>query len=192
VYVDSPLAVKITDVFKLHPECLDEEAVKLLNGRDSPFEFSDLRYVSSVEDSKALSSLRDPAIIISASGMCEAGRVLHHLRATIDDPKNAVLIVGYQAPHTLGRRIVERQREVKIFGAVVPLRAEVKVLNGFSAHADQKDLIEFCTDTRTKGNLEQVVLVHGDPVPMRVLSDMLGEQGFSKVSSPDPGQRLDV
>jgi metallo-beta-lactamase family protein len=117
---------------------------------------------------------------------------LHHLRATIDNPKNAVLIVGYQAPHTLGRRIVERQREVKIFGALVPLRAEVKVLNGFSAHADQNDLLAFCKDTKEKGNLEQVVLVHGDPVPMRVLSDMLGDRGFSKVHSPDPGTRLNV
>jgi metallo-beta-lactamase family protein len=192
VYVDSPLAVKITDVFKLHPEYLDEEARKLLTGRDSPFEFSDLRYISSVEDSKAVSAMRDPSIVISASGMCEAGRVLHHLRATIDDPKNAVLIVGYQAPHTLGRRIVERQREVKIFGARVPLRAEVKVLNGFSAHADQRDLVDYCLESRKRGNLERVVLVHGDPVPMRVLSDLLGEKGFAKVDAPDPTNRLEV
>ncbi len=192
VYVDSPLAVKITDVFKLHPECLDEEAMAMLQGSDSPFEFEELRYISSVEDSKAVSASDKPAIIISASGMCEAGRILHHLRSTVDDQKNAVLIVGYQAPHTLGRRLVERQREVKIFGVVVPLRAEVKVLNGFSAHADQRDLVDYCIDTRKRGSVKKVVLVHGDPVPMRVLSDLLGDKGFQDVSMPDPGTILDV
>ena len=192
VYVDSPLAVKITDVFKLHPECLDEDALELLQGRNSPFEFEDLHYVSDKEDSKAVSALDKPAIVISASGMCEAGRILHHLKAGVGDAKNAVLIVGYQAPHTLGRRLVERRSEVKIFGTPTRVNAEVCILNGFSAHADQRDLLDYTMDTRKRGELEQVVLVHGDPVPMRVLSDLLGEKGFSKVESPDPGQRLEV
>jgi len=192
VYVDSPLAVKITDVFKLHPECLDEDALELLEGRHSPFEFDDLHYVSDKEDSKAVTALDKPAIVISASGMCEAGRILHHLKSAIADPRNAVLIVGYQAPHTLGRRLVERRSEVKIFGVVQPLRAEVAVLNGYSAHADQRDLVDYVTDTRKRGDLERVVLVHGDPVPMRVLSDLLGEKGFSQVHAPNPGDRLDV
>ncbi|MBK7582006.1 MAG: MBL fold metallo-hydrolase [Myxococcales bacterium] len=192
VYVDSPLAVKITDVFKLHPECLDQEALELLDGRNSPFEFDGLRYISDREDSKALSGSKDPAVIISASGMCEAGRILHHLRASVGDAKNAVLIVGYQAPHTLGRRLVERRTDVKIFGTMQPVHAEVHVLNGFSAHADQRDLVDYSLEARKRGSLEQVVLVHGDPTPMRVLSDLLGEKGFRKVHSPDPATKLSV
>jgi len=191
VYVDSPLAVKITDVFKLHPECLDEEALELLEGRRSPFDFDGLRYITDKEDSKALSASDKPAIIISASGMCEAGRVLHHLKSSISDPNSAVLIVGYQAPHTLGRRLVERRSNVKIFGVNHPLRAEVVILNGFSAHADQRDLLDYAVDTRKKGELEHVVLVHGDPVPMGVLSDLLREKGFANVHAPDPGQILE-
>ncbi len=190
VYVDSPLTVKITDVFRLHPECMDEEAVELLNARQSPFEFEQLRYVSSVEDSKALSGSSDPAIIISASGMCEAGRILHHLRGTINDPKNAVLIVGYQAPHTLGRRLVEGRSSVKIFGIEHTRQAEVVVLNGFSAHADQSDLIEYGEAVRDRGDLQQLILVHGDPKPQKVLKQMLGERGFDKVSAPAAGDRI--
>jgi metallo-beta-lactamase family protein len=190
VYVDSPLAVKITDVFKLHPECLDEEALELFSGRSSPFEFEDLHYVTDKEDSKAVSALHKPCVVISASGMCEAGRILHHLRAGVSDAKNAVLIVGYQAPHTLGRRLVEHRSDVKIFGTMVPVHAEVAVLNGFSAHADQRDLIDYSLDMRKQGGLEKVILVHGDPAPMRVLGDLLAEKGFESVATPDPGDRI--
>lgn len=192
VYVDSPLTVKITDVFKLHPECMDEEAREILNARQSPFEFEELRYISSVEDSKALSSSDEPAIVISASGMCEAGRILHHLRATLTNPKNAVVIVGYQAPHTLGRRLVEGRDAVKIFGIEVKRQAEVAVLNGFSAHADQSDLIEYGEAVRDRGKLEHMVLVHGDPKPQKVLGQMLGERGFNRVSAPAAGDRIEV
>ena len=116
VYVDSPLTVDITQVFRLHPECYDEDARKLLQSGDSPFEFEGLRYVQDVEESKAIDARDAPCVIISASGMCEAGRVLHHLKATVEDPRNAVVIVGFQAQHTLGRRIVERRPRVRIFG----------------------------------------------------------------------------
>lgn len=129
--------------------------------------------------------------MISASGMCEAGRILHHLRATVSDDKNAVLIVGYQAPHTLGRRLVEGRREVKIFGVEVPRRAEVVVLNGFSAHADQKDLIEYARDVRDKGQVKDVVLVHGDPKLQKVLKGLLQDEGFDRVAMPGPGDRID-
>ncbi|MEZ4225112.1 MAG: MBL fold metallo-hydrolase [Polyangiaceae bacterium] len=192
VYVDSPLTVKITDVFKLHPECLDEEALQILNARQSPFEFDELRYISSVEDSKALSESDEPAIIISASGMCEAGRVLHHLRVTVSDPKNAVLIVGYQAPHTLGRRLVEGRSDVRIFGVEVTRQAEVLVLNGFSAHADQKDLVEYASDVRDRGALEKVILVHGDPKPQQILGKLLGDRGIADVAAPGPGDRITI
>jgi metallo-beta-lactamase family protein len=190
VYVDSPLTVKITDVFKLHPECTDAETRALIAQNESPFDFEDLRYVSSKEDSKSIDASAGPAIIISASGMCEAGRVLHHLKATIEDPKNAVLIVGFQAPHTLGRRLVERRQRVKIFGVERDLRAEVIVMNGFSAHADQRDLVEFVGEARSSGRVERVALVHGDPGPQRILGDLLRQGGVKDVRAPAAGERI--
>jgi metallo-beta-lactamase family protein len=192
VYVDSPLTVKITDVFRLHPECLDDHARTLIEGNESPFDFPDLRYIDSVEDSKALSASRTPAIVISASGMCEGGRVLHHLRAIIGSSKNAILIVGFQAPHTLGRRLVERRDEVRIFGLPHDRRAEVAVLDGFSAHADQQDLVAFAEAVRERGALEQIALVHGEPGPQRDLTARLEERGFARIASPDAGERLAV
>ena len=190
VYVDSPLTVKITDVFKLHPECYDPETRAMLRGNDSPFEFDQLSYIEDKEDSKAISTSPEPCIIISASGMCEAGRILHHLRSTVEDDKNTVLIVGFQAVHTLGRRLVERRSRVKIFGVERDRRCEVVVLNGFSAHADQKDLISYAERCREKGSVGQVALVHGDPEPQRVLREKLDERGFDRVAIPAAGDKL--
>lgn len=190
VYVDSPLTVKLTDVFKLHPECYDREFFEALQGRESPFEFPGLTYVSSVEDSKRIDSEAIPSIILSASGMCEGGRILYHLQSTLGSPKNTILIVGYQAEHTLGRRIVEKQPEVKIFGEMYPLRAEVQVLNGFSAHADQQDLLSFAHSVHSKGSLGRVILVHGEHRGQEALSKKLHEQGFKQVHIPKPGERL--
>jgi metallo-beta-lactamase family protein len=164
-----------------------------MRGRDTPFEFDDLHYVEEVEDSKAIALSNRPEIIISASGMCEAGRILHHLKNNIEDEKNTVLIVGYQAQHTLGRRLVEQRARVRIFGVERERRAEVVVLNGFSAHADQKDLIQYATTCRDRGGrLEQVILVHGDPKPQKILAGMLHERGFKKVPNPAPKDRLTV
>jgi metallo-beta-lactamase family protein len=192
VYVDSPLTVKITDVFKLHPECFDAETRRLITGTDSPFEFDRLRYVSSSEDSKRIDADPQPAIVISASGMCEAGRILHHLKATVEDPKNAVLIVGFQAPHTLGRRIVEHRPRVKIFGVERDLRAEVVVMNGFSAHADQRDLVEFVADAKKTGRVQSVLLVHGEPGPQAALAELLRKDGVQAVWAPAAGERATV
>ncbi len=190
VYVDSPLTVKITDVFKLHPECYDDDARKMLEGRDSPFDFDLLEYVSQKEDSQALDAKDTPAIIIAASGMCEAGRVVHHLKATIEDEKNTVCIVGFQAQHTLGRRIVERRSKVRIFGVERSLRAEVAVLNGFSAHADRDDLLGYARAARSRGPLRNVILVHGEPGAQRALKGALEADGFPSVHVPAPGERL--
>ncbi len=190
VFVDSPLTVRITDVFKLHPECYDAEARALLRGNDSPFDFEDLTYIEEKERSKALSSSSEPAIIISASGMCEAGRILHHLRSIVEDDKSTVLIVGFQAVHTLGRRLVEKRSKVKIFGVERDRRCDVVVLNGFSAHADQKDLLAFAAGCRKKGKVEQVALVHGDLQPQKVLKDKLGDAGFEHVAIPAAGDKL--
>jgi metallo-beta-lactamase family protein len=190
VYVDSPLTVKLTDVFRLHPECFDRETRALLQQSSSPFEFEGLRYVSQVEDSKAIDAEDRPSIVIAGSGMCEGGRVLHHLRAIIGDPRHTIAIVGFQAQHTLGRRLVERRPEVRIFGLMHDRRAEVVVLNGFSAHADQRELLAFAEETRRRGPLRQVRLVHGEPAAQDALAAELVRRGFPDVGAPAPGDVL--
>jgi metallo-beta-lactamase family protein len=190
VYVDSPLTVKLTDIFRMHPECYDDAARALLRGQDSPFQFDGLTYVSDVEASKAIDMEERPSIIIAASGMCEAGRVLHHLRSTISDSRNTVAIVGFQAQHTLGRRLVEGRPEVRIFGVMRPRRAEVVVLDGFSAHADQKGLVDFAEAVRDRGPLRRVLLVHGEPPAQQALSDVLAAHGFPSVHAPAAGERV--
>jgi len=190
VYVDSPLTVKLTEVFRLHPECYDQETRALLHGHDSPFDFEGLRYVSELEDSMAIDADDRPCIIISASGMCEAGRVLHHLRATVGDSRNTIVIVGFQAQHTLGRRLVEGRRDVRIFGVPHTRRAEVVTLDGFSAHADQQGLLEFAEAVRARGPLRRVVLVHGEPHAQAVLRGEMLARGFSSVDAQAPGARV--
>ncbi|MBL8604729.1 MAG: MBL fold metallo-hydrolase [Myxococcales bacterium] len=192
VYIDSPLTVKITEVFKLHPECFDAEARRLLQQHDSPFEFEGLRYVEDVEESKAISVSESPAVIIAASGMCEAGRVLHHLRAGVEDDKNTVIIVGFQAQHTLGRRLVERRDRVRIFGVERDRRCQVEVLNGFSAHADQNDLINYAEALREHGKLRTIALVHGETKAQTVLRDKLDAKGHLRVVIPRPDDRMKV
>lgn len=192
VYVDSPLAIKLTEIFKLHPECYDKETFALLQGNDSPFDFPSLTYTASVEDSKKIGEEQTPSIIISASGMCEAGRILHHLMNTVGDSKNSILIVGFQAVHTLGRRIVEKAPEIKIFGESYPLKAEVHVLNGFSAHADQKGLIDFTLGVKAKGDLKKIILVHGEESAQKVLQEKLIASGFSDVEIPGLGDSINI
>jgi metallo-beta-lactamase family protein len=192
VYVDSPLAVQITEIFRLHPECYDAESRALLAGPGSPFHFEDLRYVLGTEDSKAIDAESDPSIIIAASGMCEGGRILHHLKACIEEPRNTILIVGYQAQHTLGRRLVEGRSRVKIFGVERDRRAEVVVLNGFSAHGDQRDLLEYARRCGAGGALRQVALVHGDPRPQEILADLLHAAGQREIAIPSPGDTLEL
>jgi metallo-beta-lactamase family protein len=148
-------------VFRKHPECYDKEICKFLNEGDDPFGFYRLTYVRDVAESKKLNALRGPCLIISASGMCEGGRILHHLRNNIEDPRNTVLITGFQAAYTLGRKIIEKQPEVPIFGEPVRLRAEVCSLDELSGHADQKELLDWVRPI-AKG-LKKVFLVHGEP-----------------------------
>ncbi len=190
VFVDSPLTVKITDVFRLHPECFAPDMVEQLRGDDSPFDFEGLRYVSSVEDSKAIDALSGPAIILAGSGMCEGGRVLHHLRDGIEDARNTVIIVGFQAEHTLGRRLVELRRDVRIFGVVHPRHADVVTLDGLSAHADQRDLVDFAQRVRGGGKLRQVIVVHGEPSAQDTFAAKLRDAEFDNVVVPEPGQRI--
>ena len=188
VYVDSPLAVKVTDVFRMHPDCMDQETRVLFRGGGSPFDFDRLEYVSSVEDSKEVAGSDRPMIVLAGSGMCESGRVLHHLRATIGATKNTVLIVGFQAPHTLGRRLVEKRPRVRIFGVERERSCEVAVLNGFSAHAGQDELLSWARASAPK----QVALVHGEPNAQKAFRSLLDANGGPKVVIPEPGDRMTV
>jgi metallo-beta-lactamase family protein len=192
IYVDSPLAVNATEVFRLHPECYDEEMREFMveERRPDPFGFERLRYIRNVEDSKALNRLEGSAVIISASGMCEAGRIQHHLKHTVGDPRNTVLIVSWQAPHTLGRRLVERQDVVKIFGEEYRLRARVESINGYSAHADQKGLLEWAKPIAS--GVQHAFVVHGDPGPAQILGDGLHRLGAAQVSVPAQGEVFQI
>jgi len=180
IFVDSPLAVNATEVFRKHPECYDEEARKFLTDGEDPFGFRRLTYIRDVNESKKLNDLHGPCVIVSASGMCEAGRILHHLRNNIENPRNTVLIAGFQAEHTLGRKIVEKQPEVPIFGEPVRLRAEVYSLEELSGHADQKELIQWMQPL-AKG-LKRVFLVHGEPAQGAALAQVIrGAYGIETV-----------
>ncbi len=192
VFVDSPLAVNVTEVFRLHPECYDEELRDFMNGdhHPDPFGFDRLRYIRNVEDSKTLNVLQGPAVIISASGMCEAGRIQHHLKHNITDPRNAVLIVSWQAPYTLGRRLVERQPVVKIFGEEFPLRARVETINGYSAHADRNGLLGWAQPIAR--GLRHAFVVHGDPDPAAALAEGLAQLGVRNVAVPERGDVFQV
>jgi len=161
MFLDSPLAVDITKVFRDHPECFNEDTLKYVNDGDDPFGFKRLTLVHEAAESKKLNDLRVPCVIISPSGMCEAGRILHHLRNNIEDPRNTILITGFQAENTLGRKLVEKWPEVKIFGEPMRLRAEVKSLQALSAHADQRELLAWIKPLA--GTLKKVFLVHGEP-----------------------------
>ncbi len=176
VYVDSPLAVNVTKIFRRHPECYDEEMNETLENGADPFGTGRIQYITDVEQSKQLTFDDRPMVIISASGMCEAGRILHHLRNNIEDPKNTVLIVGYMAKNTLGRRIVEKHERVKIFGEEHALRADVEVMNAFSAHADRKNLLDYAL--RLKDQVKKIFIVHGDEDQSEKLHELLLEHGL--------------
>jgi len=193
IFVDSPLSVNVTEIFRLHPECYDEELNQFLvaSHRRDPFGFHRLSYIRSVEASKELNFLREPAIIISASGMCEAGRILHHLKNNIEDPRNTILIVGWQAPHTLGRRLVERQASVKIFGEEYSLKARVETINGFSAHADREELLDYVRQLKPR-RLQSAFVVHGEEASSLALAEGLETLGVREAIVPREGQEIEV
>jgi metallo-beta-lactamase family protein len=180
VFVDSPLASGITEVFRRHTADFDAETRALLARHDDPFAFPGLHFVSTTAESMKLNDSRQPCIIISASGMCENGRILHHLKHSVTDPKNLVLIVGFAAENTLARRIVERQPEIRIFGEMYPLRAEVETIEAFSAHADQNDLL---THVRhfDRNHLKRIFLVHGELTQSEALQKALVAEGYDAV-----------
>jgi metallo-beta-lactamase family protein len=185
VFVDSPLAVNVTDVFRAHPECFDEEALDMIENdvHRAALGFDSLTYIRSVEESKALNHRNDPMIIISASGMMETGRILHHMRHNIHDPNSTLLIVSWQAPHTLGRRMIEGQKEVKIYGEVFNRKIQVERIRGFSAHAGQGLLAEYALSL--KGRVKEVFLVHGEERGAGNLREILNGQGMENVHFPE-------
>ena len=191
IYVDSPLATNATEVFRMHPECFDAETLRYIHQHEDPFGFGRVVYVRSVEESKKLNERTSPCIIIAASGMCEAGRILHHLANTVGDSRNTVMIVGYQAEHTLGKRLVEGQEEVKIFGVPHKRKAEVAVMNSFSAHAGQDELLEFA-GTLDKKRLRKIFLVHGEISQAEQLAGKLKERGMESVWIPERGEKTGV
>jgi metallo-beta-lactamase family protein len=192
VYVDSPLAVNASDIFRAHPECFDEETNQFIaQGRHREvLGFDHLTYIRSVEESKALNMRKDPMIIISASGMAENGRIRHHLKYNIEDPRNTILIVSWMAPDTLGRRLAERQPQVTIFGEVYQLKAEVVTIGGLSAHAGQNFLVEYARSTRE--TLQQIILVHGEAKPAQALTEKLNAIGINNVAFPDLHSTMEI
>ena len=190
IFVDSPLAVNVTDVFRKHEEEWDDEARRFAGRHQDPFGWQRLRYVRTVEESKALNGLRMPFIVISASGMCEAGRVLHHLKNSVEDPRNLVLITGFQAQNTLGRAIVQKQPEVRIFGEPMRLRAEVDSIGELSGHADQRELLEWMEPIVP--TLKKVFLVHGEPDAQQTLKAEIEKLYKLEVICPKRGDRFEV
>jgi len=189
IYVDSPLAANISEVFRSHPECCDKHAYdKFITHGEDPFSFENLYYTRSVEDSKALNTKTGPMIIISASGMCEHGRILHHLKNNIDNPKNAVLIVGYQAENTLGRKLVNGEKRVNIFGDPYDVKADIFIMDAFSAHADRSDLLEYIS--RING-LKKICLVHGERKQIDAFTYALAENGYNDVYTPTLGEEIE-
>ena len=162
---------------------MDKETHDFVRSYKHPaLEFKGLTYTHSVDESKALNERRDPMIIISASGMAEAGRVLHHLKNNIENPRNMILIVGWQAPYTLGRRLADREKRVRIYGMEYTRRAEVSTIGGLSAHAGQDLLTEYALSAN--GNLKQIFLVHGEEKSATALTEKLHERGLTKVHYP--------
>jgi metallo-beta-lactamase family protein len=190
MFVDSPLAINATEIFRKHPECWDEEARAFLNDGQDPFGFSRLKYVRNVEESKALNDLHGPFVVISASGMCEAGRILHHLRNNIEDPRNTILITGFQAEHTLGRKILNGDAEVPIFGEPMRLRAEVRSLEELSGHADQRELIEWMRPIAR--GLKKVFLVHGEKGQAATLAGVIHREFGLEVVQPARGESFEL
>lgn len=190
VYVDSPLAVNATNVYRLHPEAFDAQMAELMLQGQDPFAFKTMHYARTTEQSKALNDLKGAAVIISASGMAETGRILHHLAHTVEDPKNTIMIVGWQAPHTLGRRLVEKQPQVRIFGKLFDLKAQVVTINGFSGHAGRSELLAWADAFERPP--KQTFLVHGEVEAASALAEGLRGRGFPEVVIPEMGQTVTI
>lgn len=187
VFVDSPLSVNATTVFKMHPDCYDREARAFQAKTGDMLGAGCCTYINDVNDSIRLHRRRSPCTIISASGMCETGRILHHLKNNIENRKNTILLPGFQAANTLGRRLADGARQVNIFHETYQVRAEVVQVHGFSGHADQQDLLRMLAPLASRA--PDVFLVHGEPEQRSTLAGLLRQRGFQRVGEPTRGQR---
>ena len=183
IYVDSPLAVNATDIFRLHTDTLNRDVQEVMENDPDPFGFSSLQYIKSADDSKKLNTLNEPCVIISASGMMEAGRIKHHLANNLSNPKNTVLAVGYCSPSTLGARILRGDPEVSIFGVIHKVRAKVERIEAFSGHGDYKEMISYL-GCQSKEKIKKTFLVHGDADATTAYRSHLHDAGFDKVEIP--------
>jgi len=190
VFVDSPLSSRATEVFLHHPECFDAETRGYLERGENPFSYDGVTYVADVEDSKALNDRDGPMIIISASGMCESGRILHHLQHSITDPDNVILIVGYQAENTLGRRIQDGADPVKIFGDPYPVRARVTTIDALSSHADDAELTSYIASVNHA--IEKIFVVHGEEARSEALAAELPRLCAGDIVIPQPGESFEI
>lgn len=187
IFVDSPMAINATNVFRLHGECFDKEShMSFLSAHLDPFGFENIKYTIGVNESKEINNVKGSAIIISASGMAETGRILHHLRNNIEDPRNIIAIVGFMAADTLGRKLVEKAPSIKIFGKEYAVKAEIKTLNAFSAHADYNEIQEWLGHSDLK-RLKKIFLVHGEPEAQDNLKRELLKMGVSAVEIAEYG-----
>lgn len=195
VFVDSPLSVKATEIFKFHPECFDRETVDLISRGINVFGEENVKYVNDVNESKRLNDIEGPCIIISASGMCEAGRILHHLANNIENPRNTILIIGFMAEQTLGRKLIElkdiKNGKVKIFGVEYTVKSKIKVLNSFSAHADKNELKKYLNLFDNK-KIKKVFIVHGEPEQQKFVKDDLTIAGFKDIEVPYRGEEYEI
>ncbi len=191
VYVDSPLAVNATDIFKRHLECFDAETAKFVaEARHPALDFKMLTYTRSVDESKALNERTDPMVIISASGMAETGRIVHHIKNNIENPKNTICIVSWQAPNTMGRRLADREPQVRIFGEVYKRKCDIATIGGLSGHAGQDLLVKYAMGV--KDSVKQIFLVHGEEKQAMTLKGLLHERKLSKVHYPDLHESIDL
>jgi metallo-beta-lactamase family protein len=190
VYIDSPLSVNATNIIRFHPECFNDEILASMKDDPDPFGFNGLYYIQSIEDSKRLNNSKEPCIIISASGMMEAGRVKHHLANSISNKKNTVLIVGYCAPTTLGARIKRGDEEVSIYGKMYPVKADIRVIESFSAHGDYIEMISYLNQFDKK-KLKKVFLVHGEYETQLAYKEKLTIEGFKNIEIPSPSETFE-
>ena len=191
IFVDSPLSVNATEVFRLHPECFNKDTYNFLREKENPFGMENLTYIRHVEKSKMLNQLKQPAIIISSSGMCEGGRIRHHLKNNIDNPNNLVLFVGYCAQHTLGARITNGESPVNIFGEPHEVKAQVAKLDAFSGHADRDELLNFARNLT--GDIKKAFAVHGEEESCLAFADALrAELPNAEVTAPEYSDTADV
>jgi metallo-beta-lactamase family protein len=191
IFVDSPLAVNATEIYRMHPECFNPQIHEVMERDPDPFGFNSLHYIRSRDDSKRLNDIKKPCVIISASGMMEAGRVKHHLANSISDPKNTVLVVGYCAPTTLGARILRGDKEVSIHGNLYPVNADIKRIESFSGHGDYREMTEFlsCQDN---SKLQMTFLVHGEPAVQEKYKKHLFGKGFKNIQIPYAGEEFEL